>query len=148
MARTRSRKATLALAVALFVSGCGSSGSGQSTEPTVAERPFDGLFSLTVLTIAGDDETPLEPIVFEIDDEFGGLAIDTACGILLGSFSFFDDGVAGITVAGRSRQTCGPDVEAQVTRLLDTFSRISTWTRTDTGIDLRSPTGDWLQLVG
>ena len=145
---TKGRLVGLALVLALFVSACGSDGTGESTGPTVADRRFGGLFTLTALTIDGQDEAPLEPIVFEIDTEFGSLAIDTACGTLLGSFSFFDDGRAGITIAGRSPPTCGAEVEAQTGQLLAALGRIDAWMATGVGFDLKSPMGDILSLEG
>ena len=145
---TKGRLVGLALVLALFVSACGTDGTGESTGPTVADRRFGGLFTLTALTIDGQDEAPLEPIVFEIDAEFGSLAIDTACGTLLGSFSFFDDGRAGITIAGGSQQSCGADVEAQTGRLLAALGRIDAWSTSGVGFNLQSPMDDMLSLKG
>jgi hypothetical protein len=114
----------------------------------VADDRFDGSFSVTTIELDGQSEPPVEPMVVEIDATFGDLTIDTTCGSLLGSFSFFDDGRAGITIAGRSNETCSDEAEAQIERLLTVLGRVTRWTADENMVELVGPSGEGISLLG
>lgn len=114
----------------------------------MADERFDGLFTVTTIELDGQTESPVEPIVFEIDANFGDLAIDTTCGTLLGSFSFFDDGSAGITIAGRSVNPCSDEAEDQMERLLTILGQVTAWTADDTTVEVAGPSGARISLLG
>ncbi|MCP4223542.1 MAG: META domain-containing protein [Actinomycetia bacterium] len=147
------RRAAAGVLIALVITSCGSSEEVSPLRPHedsgVADERFDGLFNVTDLQVEGRPEPPVEPIVFEIDAEFGDLSIDTACGTLLGSFTFFDDGGAGITIAGRvQRPSCSGEAEAQTGRLLEILNRVDGWRADASSLDLFSADGDQITLLG
>jgi len=119
-----------------------------ATGPAVADARFDGLFAVNTMIIEGRSETLAGPVVFEIDAEFGALAIETGCGTLLGSFTLLDGGRAGMTIAGRSTQTCDQEAENQVVRLLSALGRVDAWVDNGSGFDLTSFGDDTIELLG
>lgn len=133
--------------LALIASACGAEVEPDLSGPTVVNARFGGSFTMTSLTVDGETAEVIEPVGFYIDAEFGALGIDTPCGTLLGSFSFFEDGRAGITISGRAEQPCSAEAEAEGVNLLAVLGRISQWTETDSGFELRSATTDALTLV-
>lgn len=134
--------------VALFAQACGAAGEDLPPGPTVADARFGGTFVLGAMSVGGDQQEPEGPIEFDIDAEFGALSITGPCGTSLGSFSFFDDGRAGVTISGGSRANCSARAEDQREDLLAVLGRISEWTETTAGFELRSAEADSLALVG
>ncbi len=152
------RRVAAGVVLALVIASCGSSEDlAPESAPTplrpydgsgVADERFDGLFTVTEILLGGRSEAPVEPIVFEIDTEFGDLSIDTACGTLLGSFTFLEDGGAGITIAGRSRPPCSAEAEAQTGRLLEILERVDGWRSDADSLTLLGPGGDQVTMRG
>lgn len=134
--------------LALIASACGAEAEPDLSGPTVVNARFGGSFTMTSLTVDGETAEVIEPVGFDIDAEFGALGIDTPCGTLLGSFSFFEDGRAGITISGSDQRSCSAEAEAQEVNLLAVLGRISRWTETDSGFELRSTTADTVVLAG
>ena len=117
-----------------------------ATGPTVADARFGGQRLVTALTVSANVVDVGDALVFDIDTEFGALAVDTPCGTLYGSFSFFDDGGAGVTIAGRSPRPCEPESEELVSQLLAALGRVSEWSETVEGFALASGSGDAVVL--
>ena len=142
-------------AAAVIIAGCGSTDGADASGPTVAPARAGGTYQLERLLVRGegvaiDSIGDADGAQVTIDAEFGGLRIDTACGVLLGSFSLLDDGRAGFTVAGGSTSECSEAAEAQRDQLLAALGRIEAWEAPPAdardeplaGLEFTSPDGD------
>lgn len=150
----------MAIAVVnVLAAGCGSSEEEADgpTGPTVATTELGGTYQLTQLQVDGD-EVAIDAIEVgdgldvTIDAAFGGLRLDTACGVLLGSFSLAEDGRAGVTIAGGSTIDCSAAARGQQDELVSALGRIDAWsaegdaTPLVSGIDLASSADDLIIL--
>jgi heat shock protein HslJ len=128
-------------------SGAGSPGGRPPTQPTAAASRFDGAFAVSALTVEGTEAPLRVPIRIELDSVYGQLTIDTGCNTKLGSFSIFDDGRAGFTVAGGSQLTCTAGPERQEAQLLAVLGEVTSWTESGDGLVLVSQGGDEVELA-
>lgn len=145
------------MALALVATACGAADAdeGDPTGPTVADGRFDGRFALVEAVLDGgtgadgsdggeDDGGPasgadrLTGVVFEFDARFGALAVETACGELLGSFTLLDDGRAGVSITGGRSAECDADDRDAVDALVAALGRVEAWDDADDGFELRS----------
>ena len=92
---------------------------------------------MTALVVDGIEESFEPPVRFDFDTEFGGLAIDTPCGTLLGSFSLLDDGRAGLTLAGQAPQPCTETAQQDLAVLTAVLAEVSSWTESGGDFELR-----------
>lgn len=129
----------------LVACGQGADG-GEPAGPSVADLSLGGDYRVAELAVDGDEVAVDELLEVELDAEFGGLRIETACGVLLGSFSLLPDGQAGFTVAGGSDSSCSGRAADQRDALIGALGRIDGWAASTSGIDLESPAGDRLSL--
>lgn len=133
-------------AVVIVVTSCGE-GGGTAPGPSVTDLELGGGYRLATMAVEGVSVPINDPVEVDLDAEFGGLRIETACGVLLGAFSLLPDGGAGFTVAGGSSQVCPAGAADQQQALIDALGRIDAWTPSGSGIDLESPAGDQLSLT-
>jgi len=132
-------------AVAVIAPACGQ-GDGSSPGPSITDPELGGGYRLSALEVGGAAVTINDPVEVDLDAEFGGLRIETACGVLLGAFTLRPDGGAGFTVAGGSTQLCPAGAADQQEALIEALGRIDGWMTSTSGIDLASPVGDRLSL--
>ncbi len=135
--------ALAAVLTAVLTAACGSSepGSGGVGGPTVADPGLGGRYEVVMARL---DDRPLAvaaSVVVELDARFGGLAVETPCGTLLGAFTLDADGGAGVTIAGGTERSCGPGEAREVEDLRLALGRTEVWRADDPDLVLGSADG-------
>ncbi|MGF1595901.1 MAG: hypothetical protein ACFCVK_03070 [Acidimicrobiales bacterium] len=125
--------ALVVVALALSAACAPTGGAGPLTAPEPGGR-------YTLVDPAADAAGPPDPVIVELDDEFGSLRIDAGCGTLLGAFSLLPDGRAGVTVAGGSVSDCEPGLARRQNELVDDLATVEAWD--GDGDELRLEGGD------
>lgn len=129
---TRRDRRRLALGCALAIGAlvtAGCSRTGYLAEP---DPDFDASWVVSSIEVDGqavDLQSGL--IVVDIDTSIDAVEIATGCRTLLGSFTFLDDGRAGFTLPGGTKDRCDDDTESWLIALDETFATtigaITTW---------------------
>lgn len=143
------RRPALAVAAPLLAgltAGCGSV-SGPAPDVAVADARLGGSYTVASMTVDEQSETPVVPVTFQIDADYGELVVDTGCNTLLGSFSLLGDGRAGVTLAGGSSLSCTDTAQQQESTLLATLAGVDSWSETAAGLALHAPGGDEIVLA-
>ena len=86
-------------------------------------------------------------IVVDIDTSIDAVEIATGCRTLLGSFTFLEDGRAGFTLPGGTKDRCDEDTERWLAALDETFAdaigSVTNWSGGDTEpLTLSGPSGE------
>jgi predicted small secreted protein len=146
------RLCAVALWCAVGLAACGAAtGAGTDsptgpTGPTVAPARLDGVFVLVGWREDGQPRVLVDPTELIVDTELGSLTLETACGAQLGSFSFLDDGRAGLTLAGGRDRDCPPEALDQQADLLSVLAKVDRWSEEGGVLTLDSSGGDLLTL--
>lgn len=131
--------AVIAMVVMMaIVAGCGSEDGGSPPGVTVTDARFDGRFELIEAVLDDGEASAAGGIVFEFDAEFGALAVETPCATLLGSYSLFADGTAGITITGSRDRDCTATEADRDVALRAALDRVEAWGDAGGGFELRS----------
>lgn len=113
---------------AVLVAGC--SRTGYLAEPDPAVDASWVVSSIEVDGQAVDLRSGL--IIVDIDTSIDAVEIATGCRTLLGSFTFLDDGRAGFTLPGGTKDRCDTDTESWLLELDETFAgtigAVTNWT--------------------
>lgn len=141
------------LTAALALASCASADEPEeAADPIELDGPatattIDGLYLLSALSVDGADEFRGTPAVIEAEGELAALKIDTGCGTQFGSFSLFDDGTAGFTIAGGSTVECDATQAEQERQLLNLLAEVDQWSIEGDLVRLSTPTGDSLSMT-
>ncbi len=128
----------LLAALTLMAASC--SRTGYLAEP---DPEFDGVWVVTSIELDG---RPVElgsgNIVIDIDTSVAEVQAATGCRLLLGSFTFLDDGRSGFTLPGGTKPRCDDDEERWLIDLDQAFAEAIG------GVEAWSGSGDELVLTG
>lgn len=124
---------TLAILLLATLTSCSQSGTGASTVETPLQpqeftiTDFAGSFTLTQLTINSRSLPLAETFTVEIDTAQTSFALISSCNRKLGSYSFFADGRASITITGGSSKPCSSKITQQEQTAVEALSGITGW---------------------